>query len=212
MLQQLRSFMTHLIQTLPPCMHIHKVNPQAGGQLATMCVLKENKWESNPHLQHPLSVEQGFCRYTFSVFMFTLRSHLLGTAEHDSHLTIHSFPFISLSALSHTSELYTLCVQKNTSAATVCSNSSDLDVFYRSHPELQSSRTRASVRELRFSHVNLINKMATHQAAPFMLHHGGCGEGDVRLQKALILGLNASCLAETHKSSPLSQNHSLRSI
>lgn len=37
------------------------------------------------------------------------------------------------------------------------------------------------------------------------LHHGGCGEDDVRLKKALILSLNASCLAETHKNSSLSQ-------
>lgn len=50
--------------------------------------------------------------------------------------------------------------------------------------------------------------MAVHQAAPFMLteqlHHGGCREDDVRLQKALICTLNASCLAEM-KSSVLSQ-------
>lgn len=35
--------------------------------------------------------------------------------------------------------------------------------------------------------------------------HGGYGQDDVRLQKALILSLNASCLAEMHKSSSLSQ-------
>lgn len=64
MLQQLGSFTTHLMQSLPACMHIHIVSSQDGGQLVTLHVLKENNWESNLHLQHPLSVEQGFCQYT----------------------------------------------------------------------------------------------------------------------------------------------------
>lgn len=109
-LKPVQSFMTHLIQSLPPCMHIHTVNSRDGGQLATLYVFKENNRESDRHLKHPISVEQGFCQYTISVFMFTLRTHLFGTAEHDSHLTIHPFPFSSLSAacvtLSHTSILY----------------------------------------------------------------------------------------------------------
>jgi len=51
--------------------------------------------------------------------------------------------------------------------------------------------------------------MATHQAAHFLhtdqLHHSGCGEIDVKRQKALMLSLNASCLAEMLKSPSLSQ-------
>lgn len=54
-----------------------------------------------------------------------------------------------------------------------------------------------------------MNTMATHQTPHFLhreqLYHGGCGEDDVRLQNALMLNLNASCLAETHKSFTLSQ-------
>ena len=37
------------------------------------------------------------------------------------------------------------------------------------------------------------------------LCRGGCGEDDVKLQKALILSLNVSCLAEMHKSYSLNQ-------
>lgn len=87
-------------------MHIHVVISQDEGQLASPYVLKENNWGSILHLQQPLFAEQGFCQYNISVFMFTLRTHLFGMAEHNAHLTIHSFPFIPLSAacmtLSHT--------------------------------------------------------------------------------------------------------------
>lgn len=95
-LQPVQSFMTHLIQSLPPCMHIHTVNSQDGGPFATLYVLKENNWEPNLHLKHPISVEQGFCQYTISVFMLTLWTHFFGTAEHNSHLTIHPFPLCCL--------------------------------------------------------------------------------------------------------------------
>lgn len=84
MLQQLGSF-THLIQNLLACLHIHIVNSQDGGQLATLFVLKANNWDSN---QQPFSVEQGFCQYTVSMFRFTLRTHLFGKADHKSLLTI----------------------------------------------------------------------------------------------------------------------------
>lgn len=48
---------------------------------------------ANPHLKQPSSVEQGSCQFTIWLFMFTLWTHLFGTAEHDSQLTIRSFPF-----------------------------------------------------------------------------------------------------------------------
>lgn len=58
------------MQTLPPCMHIHIVNTQDGGQLATQYVFKENIWEANLHLQHLLALEQAFCQmYYLSVYV-----------------------------------------------------------------------------------------------------------------------------------------------
>lgn len=51
--------------------------------------------------------------------------------------------------------------------------------------------------------------MVPHQTAHFLhteqLHHGGCGEADVKPQNAVMLNLNTSCLTETHKSFTLSQ-------
>lgn len=61
------------MQILTPCMHIHIVNSQDGGQHDILRVLKENNWEANLHLQDLLAQEQGFCQiYYLSVYVHNL--------------------------------------------------------------------------------------------------------------------------------------------
>lgn len=106
MLQQLQSFMTHLIQSLPPCMHIRIVNSQDGGQLASLACFERKQLGFKPSpTTLPVCGTRSLPIYYLSVYVHTQDPFIWYTAEHNSHLTIHSFPFVPSLTLSHTSIL-----------------------------------------------------------------------------------------------------------
>lgn len=188
--------MTHLTQALSRCVHVHTVHSQDGGQPVTLHVWKENNWDIKPSPKAALLCGARFLPiYYLAVYVHTLDPFIWYSGAWLP--TYH--PFLPL----HTLRLH---VFRNVNTATECINVTWLNIFHRFFSELYLSLRC----KLWFSHVNLINTMATHQAAPFMhteqLHHGGCGEEWRQARERLWSSvLNASCLAGTHQRCSLSQ-------
>lgn len=141
MLQQLWSFMTHLIHICPACLHIHIVNSQDGGQLA-MCWKKttgtqtfiynaRSLWNevSANILSQCLCSRSGPIYLVWQIVTPSLRSILHPT------FFIH---FISLPAACMSLSYHpTLLLLRNINIATVWINLTYMNIFfYRFHAEL----------------------------------------------------------------------------